>query len=481
MSDTILGISSLFFGPPGTGKSLTAVNVALATVELWQEELNTKMISLESNHLEYNFNVLKNKIYNCFLKYFLNEIKNTYKDLKKTKLDKLLKYSLRNKRLSVYHQTGIRTHRKEIKKAPNLDFYGLMQAYFLRSKSYCGLERFELEYAYLFYACYLDNMIASNLPIYDKRTKLMSTVINYDWFKYSITTKTNRQIIPYHIYIIDEADKEFPSSVRSSKEDNNSGHSSALASGFSDVMKMFRHMTYNKGSMIFISQIPSSLHFQIRANCESFIQFTKHKKDIMPTITTKIIYTFVKFFRKHSINNYNKYQRKVTKVKETATSYNSIEKKNTINYFSVSNLKSLNRWDNLFKNMNENLRQFKLFPCFYDNVELTKGKKKGMLINCKDISNSYDSAFFFKRHIKSVLTSEDKAISRKFWSNLSPDTKDLLLVNSKFYDSFFQFKKKEPIQEEAQKPKKKVRKKIIKKEEKKEEPEQQYNEGDLWF
>lgn len=480
MSDTILGISSLFFGPPGTGKSLTAVNVALATVELWQEELNTKMIAIESNHLDYNFNYLKHKIYNCFLKYFLNEIKNNYKDLKKTKLNNLLEYSLRNKRLSVYYQTGIRTHRKEIKKAPNLDFYGLMQAYFLKSHSYSGLERFELEYSYLFYACYLDNMIASNLPIYDKRTKLMSTVINYDWFKYSVTTKTNRQILPYHIYIIDEADKEFPSSVRTSKEEKNSGHSSALASGFSDVMKMFRHMTYNKGSMIFISQIPSSLHFQIRANCESFIQFTKHKKDIMPTITTKLIYSFVKFFRKHSINNYNKYQRKITRVKETATSYNSIEKKNTINYFSVSSLKKLNRWDNLFNKMNENIRQFKLFPCFYDNVELTKGKKKGMIINCKDISNSYDSAFFFKRHIKSVLTSEDKAISRKFWSNLSPDTKDLLLVNSKFYDSFFQFKKKEAANEET-KPKKKERKKIIKKEEKKEEPEQQYNNSDLWF
>ena len=63
MSDTILGISSLFFGPPGTGKSLTAVNVALATVELWQEELNTKMIAIESNHLDYNFNYLKHKIY----------------------------------------------------------------------------------------------------------------------------------------------------------------------------------------------------------------------------------------------------------------------------------------------------------------------------------------------------------------------------------------------------------------------------------
>ena len=480
MSDTILGISSLFFGPPGTGKSLTAVNVALATVELWQEELNTKMIAIESNHLDYNFNYLKHKIYNCFLKYFLNEIKNNYKDLKKTKLNNLLKYSLRNKRLSVYSQTGIRTHRKEIKKAPNLDFYGLMQAYFLKSHSYSGLERFELEYAYLFYACYLDNMIASNLPIYDKRTKLMSTVINYDWFKYSVTTKTNRQILPYHIYIIDEADKEFPSSVRTSKEEKNSGHSSALASGFSDVMKMFRHMTYNKGSMIFIAQIPSSLHFQIRANCESFIQFTKHKKDIMPTITTKIIYSFVKFFRKHSINNYNKYQRKITRVKETATSYNSIEKKNTINYFSVSSLKKLNRWDNLFNKMNDNIRQFKLFPCFYDNVELTKGKKKSMIINCKDISNSYDSAFFFKRHIKSVLTSEDKAISRKFWSNLSPDTKDLLLVNSKFYDSFFQFKKRETKKEET-KSKKKERKKIIKKEEKKEETEQQYNDSDLWF
>lgn len=480
MSDTILGISSLFFGPPGTGKSLTAVNVALATVELWQEELNTKMIAIESNHLDYNFNYLKHKIYNCFLKYFLNEIKNNYKDLKKTKLNNLLQYSLRNKRLSVYSQTGIRTHRKEIKKAPNLDFYGLMQAYFLKSKSFAGLERFELEYSYLFYACYLDNMIASNLPIYDKRTKLMSTVINYDWFKYSVTTKTNRQILPYHIYIVDEADKEFPSSVRTSKEEKNSGHSSALASGFSDVMKMFRHMTYNKGSMIFIAQIPSSLHFQIRANCESFIQFTKHKKDIMPTLTTKIIYSFVKFFRKHSISNYNKYQRKITRVKETATSYNSIEKKNTINYFSVSSLKKLNRWDNLFNKMNENIRQFKLFPCFYDNVELTKGKKKSMIINCKDISNSYDSAFFFKRHIKSVLTSEDKAISRKFWSNLSPDTKDLLLVNSKFYDSFFQFKKKEAANEET-KPKKKERKKIIKKEEKKEEPEQQYNDSDLWF
>ena len=200
----------------------------------------------------------------------------------------------------------------------------------------------------------------------------------------------------------------------------------------------------------------------------------------MPTITTKIIYSFVKFFRKHSINNYNKYQRKITRVQETATSYNSIEKKNTINYFSVSSLKKLNRWDNLFNKMNENIRQFKLFPCFYDNVELTKGKKKSMIINCKDISNSYDSAFFFKRHIKSVLTSEDKAISRKFWSNLSPDTKDLLLVNSKFYDSFFQFKKKESIKEET-KPKKKERKKIIKKEEKKEEPEQQYNDSDLWF
>ena len=135
MSDTILGISSLFFGPPGTGKSLTAVNVALATVELWQEELNTKMIAIDSNHLDYNFNYLKHKIYNCFLKYFLNEIKNNYKDLKTTKLNNLLQYSLRNKRLSVYHQTGIRTHRKEIKKAPNLDFYGLMQAYFLKSKS----------------------------------------------------------------------------------------------------------------------------------------------------------------------------------------------------------------------------------------------------------------------------------------------------------------------------------------------------------
>ena len=79
-----------------------------------------------------------------------------------------------------------------------------------------------------------------------------------------------------------------------------------------------------------------------------------------------------------------------------------------------------------------------------------------------------------------VLTSDDKAISRKFWSNLSPDTKDLLLVNSKFYDSFFQFKKKEAANEET-KPKKKERKKIIKKEEKKEEPEQQYNDSDLWF
>ena len=457
MSVSKIGVSNLFFGPPGSGKTLTCVYTALCMVEIYQKELNDKMIVIESKHKDYNFNKLKISVLNSFLNYYekllLEEKKSLFKD--KKKLIRFVNNQLHIKRKSIWIQSGIRTHRKEFKRAKEIDFYQVMNCHYYDLK-YQDFEQFEIDYIFYFFSCYLDNMIYSNFPIYDKRTGIMSCIISYKWFAYKIAKDKSaaKLIMPYKIYIIDEADKEFPSFVRSSKNDKGEDDTSAtstLASGFSEVMKMFRHLTHNKGLMLFSCQIPTSLHFQIRGNCETFIEFTKHKKDSMPTIITKLEYLLIKLFVRMSNNLYIGYSKRRMLNKDTATGINLQIKKKNIGFWSIAFLNIFTVFNNLKERFRKEYLIFLLYAKVYDNVELTKGSTKNLKINYKDVAGAYDSTFFFRKHIGEVLRSDKKSLAREFWKQLSPTAKQLVHVESNFYNYYFNLVKKEEKKKEKRK------------------------------
>lgn len=465
-----LGITNLFYGAPGTGKSCTAVYTAQCLAEVWMEELQNKMLDIESEHRKKNFAKIRLSVYNSFLKWYEKTLNQTYEQIKPSQRKPLIEKIIHQKRKSIWNLLGLRTTRKAIKKSEDMDFYKIMESHFeFETRKYGKYEKFEIDYMYYFFASYLDNMINANLPIFDKKKGLMSSIINYKWFSYRAGVKNERLIMPYHIYIIDEADKEFPSSNKKTKTDEDGN--SPLALGFANVMKMFRHETHNKGIMIFITQIPSSLHFQIRANCEGFIQFYQHKKDSMPTILTKLLYTIVKVFKKFNKNMFLSYMKKEKRVKDTATLTNFHDKKNNNCFWKIFFLEKYKRW-NCIKERMDRILQFKLFIKFYDGVELNKGKKSSLKINFLDIKDVYCNVFFFGRHLAEIMSARSKSICRKYWGNLTPSIKDLKMVGSTFYDSYFGISRPEQKKSEKKKSKSKkkmIDKKIVTKKEKKDE------------